>query len=538
VPWSTLDGTATAGSDYVAASGTATFNPGETAKLVTITINGDLVVEPSEAFTIRLGVPTGADLGKSIGVVTITNDDSTSVGIGDASVSEGNSGTKTVTLTLTLSAASATTTSVAWTTADGTATAGSDYVAASGTATFAAGTTSTTLTVTINGDTGVEPNETFTVVLSNPAGLTIGDGSATVTITNDDGGGADGLAGRDRRQRGRGRGNVGVFTITAPATPAARPQSALVWGGTATAITLGRYDGTARPAGPSRGDRSTITLRRARRSATVRPVTPIDDTAVESRRAVTLAAAAGTGYTRQLADARAATCRSPTTTRQPPPTISIQSTASVVEGNNQTRTVTLVVTLSAASTQTVTVAYATANGTATAGSDYVAKSGTLTFAPGVLTQTISIVVNGDRTVEPNETFTVTLSGPVNATLAAAVGTVTITNDDGRRSSCPGHRPADSGPAAPSRRRGDTPLARPHVGGAGLARRRRRLEPAAPTGAVHRRSASPRRSAEPAGRGFEPGWSLALLWFGVLLALARLLAVRGLVLQPRAAGPIA
>jgi hypothetical protein len=87
------------------------------------------------------------------------------------------------------------------------------------------------------------------------------------------------------------------------------------------------------------------------------------------------------------------------------------------------------VTLSPASTQTVTVNYATANGTASAGSDYLAASGTLTFAPGVTARPISVTVNGDTTVEPNETFAVTLSGSANAVIGAATSTGTITNDD-------------------------------------------------------------------------------------------------------------
>ena len=64
------------------------------------------------------------------------------------------------------------------------------------------------------------------------------------------------------------------------------------------------------------------------------------------------------------------------------------------------------VTLSAASTQSVSVQYATADGTATAGSDYTSASGTLTFAPGELTKTISVAVTGDTTLESDETLVV------------------------------------------------------------------------------------------------------------------------------------
>ena len=69
----------------------------------------------------------------------------------------------------------------------------------------------------------------------------------------------------------------------------------------------------------------------------------------------------------------------------------------------------------------MTASYATANGTATAGSDYVAGSGTVTFAPGVLTQTVSITVNGDVLDEVDETFVVNLTSPVNATIGDAQG---------------------------------------------------------------------------------------------------------------------
>ncbi len=68
-------------------------------------------------------------------------------------------------------------------------------------------------------------------------------------------------------------------------------------------------------------------------------------------------------------------------------------------------------TLSAASTSPVSATYATANGTATAGSDYAATGGSVTFPAGSTSQTLTVTVNGDTTVEPNETFLVNLSGP-------------------------------------------------------------------------------------------------------------------------------
>src|SRR5262249_53693092 len=116
----------------------------------------------------------------------------------------------------------------------------------------------------------------------------------------------------------------------------------------------------------------------------------------------------------------------------PPPGVSIAiGDRTVAEGNTGTVAATFTVTLSAASTQPVTVAYATADGTATVGSDYQAASGTLTFAPGETSKTITVRVNGDRLAEPNETFVVNLSSPTNATIAEGQGVGTILDDEPR-----------------------------------------------------------------------------------------------------------
>src|SRR6185503_4748381 len=77
----------------------------------------------------------------------------------------------------------------------------------------------------------------------------------------------------------------------------------------------------------------------------------------------------------------------------------------------------------------VTVRYATSNGTATAGSDYTAASGTLTFTAGATSRTFNVPVIGDTAFEPNETFSITLSQPTNATMAVAAALGTIVNDD-------------------------------------------------------------------------------------------------------------
>jgi len=111
------------------------------------------------------------------------------------------------------------------------------------------------------------------------------------------------------------------------------------------------------------------------------------------------------------------------------PSVSIAN-ASKSEGNKGQSNMVVTVSLNKTSTKKVTVSYVTQNGTATAGSDYTAKSGTVSISAGSLTATISISVNGDKTTEPDETFTVALSNPVNATLGNSIATGTILNDDG------------------------------------------------------------------------------------------------------------
>jgi len=191
VNYATADSSAAAGSDYQAASGTLTFNPGDTSKPVTVVVNGDTAFEPNETFFVNLTSPTNASITDSQGQGTIINDDAApptpTLFISDASIIEGNSGTSIVTFNVTLSPSSGSTVMVDYATANGTATAGNDYVATSGTLTFAPGDTSKPINVTINGDTLVEPDETFRVDQSNATGgATIGTPSGTGTIQKDD----------------------------------------------------------------------------------------------------------------------------------------------------------------------------------------------------------------------------------------------------------------------------------------------------------------------------------------------------------------
>ena len=106
--------------------------------------------------------------------------------VNDVKIVEGHSGTSSLVFTISLSAAAAFTASVTFATADGTASAGSDYLTASGTATIPAGATSTLVAITINGDTALEGTETFFLNLSGAVGANITDGQGLGRIRNDD----------------------------------------------------------------------------------------------------------------------------------------------------------------------------------------------------------------------------------------------------------------------------------------------------------------------------------------------------------------
>src|SRR5262249_18079672 len=112
----------------------------------------------------------------------------------------------------------------------------------------------------------------------------------------------------------------------------------------------------------------------------------------------------------------------------PAPAFSIGD-VSVTEGNTGTTAATFTVSVAGPTELPATVDYATHDGTATAPDDYTAASGTLTFAPGDGPKQVTVNVNGDTTLEPDETFTVELTNAGNATIADGSGTGTIRNDD-------------------------------------------------------------------------------------------------------------
>jgi hypothetical protein len=187
VSYATGSDTASGGSDFTTVSGRLTFDPGETVKTVTVPIDGDSTDEFDETFKLNLFNPSVGILKRSQSTCIILDDDPPpAASAEDASVTEGDSGTRTVRGNVTLAIASAKTVTLNFSTADGTATAGSDYVAASGSLTFNPGEVTKSVTVMVRGDAVVEGDETFFLNLSEPSNATFARAQAVYTITDDD----------------------------------------------------------------------------------------------------------------------------------------------------------------------------------------------------------------------------------------------------------------------------------------------------------------------------------------------------------------
>lgn len=299
VEYSTQDGSATGGIDYFPISGTLIFQPGETTQTITVPVIGDTLDETNETFFVDMNTVVGASIDKGRGVGTIMDDDPPpSLSISDATVDEGDAGSTPLTFVVTLSTPSGRPVSVNYATADGTAVGGVDYVAAQGVLTFQPGQTTGTIQVDVIANTLNQFDRTLFLNLSSPQSVVLVDNQALGTIVDDD----------------------------------------------------------------------------------------------------------------------------------PPPALSIGD-VSATEGNLGTTNAVFPVTLSGPSGKTITVNYTTLPGSATAGVDFLPRSGTLTFPPGATTRNIVVPVVGDTIDEPNETFFVQLSSPANASIARGQATGTIVDDD-------------------------------------------------------------------------------------------------------------
>jgi len=413
----TADGTASAGSDYVALALAGQSIPaGSASKSFNVTINGDTLVEPNETFTFNVTNPSGATLARGQATGTINNDDvaQPALSINDVSVTEGNSGTKLATFTVSLSAASSSAVSFNIGTADISATAPGDYVAlALAGQAIPAGSTSKTFSVTINGDTVVEPDETFAVNLSAPSGATIADGQGIGTIINDDQFTSNnpGISVNDVSAVEGNNGNPSATFTISLTTPNTVPVT----------FDVATSDGTAFAGSDYVANAASLSIPAGQTSASF-TVSLSPDSAVEPNETFTVNLS--NVVNAAIADAQGLG----TIVNDDNATLSV-APVSITEGNSGVTTASFQVTLSMPMPTPVSFTIATGGGTATAGSDYTARTANLTIDAGRSHANFDVLVNGDTTVEPDETFNATISAIQGASGGTTVATATIVNDD-------------------------------------------------------------------------------------------------------------
>jgi hypothetical protein len=187
VNYATADGTATAGTDYTGTSGSLTFAPGTTQAVVEATIRPQSA-ELSRAFSLVLTAPANASLAKASGTGSIINSvpRTPAAYVEDASVWEGNGEVTMLGFNVRLSEPSSTPITVDFATADGTAIAGVDYGAKSGTLTFTPGKTVRAVLVAIYGNASLQPARSLLVNLTTSSDIRIAKAQATGTILDDD----------------------------------------------------------------------------------------------------------------------------------------------------------------------------------------------------------------------------------------------------------------------------------------------------------------------------------------------------------------
>ncbi|MCF7989619.1 MAG: FG-GAP-like repeat-containing protein [Thiohalocapsa sp.] len=352
--------------------------------------------------------------------------------IGDLTVDE-NAGTASVQVTLSESASGDVTASFA--TADGTALAGFDYTASSGTVTFTGGSTSETISIPITNDSDVEGLEDFTVTLTNPVGALAGDMTATVTIEDDEGV----ICGEPSYNAAS---EIGLFVwrdcdavgpdavwharVTAGGNPVVQEYGGMITSDAVLSATGFSIEGADVVSVVGGNVTYSLFVKNAGQDGIDSLVVPAGETACFGADLLPSGAVIEVGSSRTPVTAPFDLNTLQSCAPVSMPTMSIADLT--VDENAGTASVQ--VTLSESASGDVTASFATADGTALAGSDYTASSGTVTFTGGSVSETIVISITNDADVEGAEDFTVTLSNLVGAAPGDLSATVTILDDDG------------------------------------------------------------------------------------------------------------
>ena len=425
VKYKTVDGTAKADRgtadkfDYAGTqTGSITFGAGAATANINIPVNGDVAKEGDEDFFVELISASNANIseveGEDIGKAVIKNDDTAplNISVGDASASED----KSIEFPVTLAARPGEVVTVKYATSDGTAKAATDYVAKSGTLTFAVDSNPTQkVEVALKEDTTDEPDETMTLTLSEPsATAAVQDGTATGTVVDNDSPPAASISDATANE---GAGSKATFTVTLSAPSANEVK-----------IDFTTEDGTGDTGAKQPGDYTTttqqLTFAPGETQKTV-DVPVVDDNVSEDAETFSgKITSPDPALVTVAKDTGTATIQDNDGTGD----VSVAD-AAVSEGNSGTSNLVFKVTRTGANNRAVTAKYSTRNGTATAPDDYEPTTGgTVTIPAGATEANITVPVKGDLASEGNETLFVDLTES-NANLVDPTGRGTINDDD-------------------------------------------------------------------------------------------------------------
>lgn len=417
--------------DYSSTFGSSSFTNVISSRVFAVPVNGDADVEPDQqlrlllsALTLPPGVnPADVTFAASSAIGTVLNDDGSIVSVGPASIAEATGTDTTLLFPVTLTAPSKTDVTVQFATNALSAGAGNDFIARTGTVTFSGQSVAEVVAVTIVGDDVVEANETLQLILSTPVGATLGTTTALGTVLDND------TATVSIANAVALEGNVGN-TPLAFLVSLSNP----VQGGVSATVNSADGNNINPLLNATVADNDYIAVVNGSvglaAGSTVAVVQVIGDNEVEPDQFLSL------GLSNLVLPVGVAPGAVTISTATAAGRINNDDTAgfsisnvSRAEGNSGTAMMTFTVLLSAPNKEPARVNFATSDGTAIAGSDYVAQTGVLNFAPGVLSQTVMIVINGDINFENDETFGLTLSNPLGANIVVGNAIGTIQNDD-------------------------------------------------------------------------------------------------------------
>ncbi len=403
VNYATANGSAVAPGDYASASGTLTFAVGESSKTISIATIDDSIDQGTRAFTVSLSSPSaGTGIARATATVNIADNEVVPrLSISSSTVVEGTSANLTVTRSGLTSAA----VSVNYATANGSAVAPGDYGATSGTLTFQAGETTKTIAVSTVDDSAYEGTESFTVNLSGAAaGAVIDNAVGTVTLTDNDSPPSFSISNASATE-----GSNLVLTVSKSGTS-----------GIPLSVSYGTSDGTAVAPGDYGAASGTLTFLPGDTTKSI-SISTVDDAVYEGSETFRLYLSGATGGA--VISNVAGTGTGTILDNDAMPAFSI-SNASATEG--QIASVTI--TKSGGAGVNSSISYATADGTAGSG-QYQNTVGMLTFLPWETSKTVSVPTIDNVQYNNPKLFSMSLSSPVNATIAVSSATVTILNDD-------------------------------------------------------------------------------------------------------------